>query len=564
MNFGKTNHGHVHAPHHSQQPANLRYQSTQLRCSSVTGYSESSLKAFFRSTEQWFVSMEKNGLRKKALESINRVQWIPKWGKDRIYGMIENRPDWCISRQRAWGVPIIIFYCSSCNYTLAEKKIVDFVADQFEKDGSDVWFSKDAKELLPPDTTCPECGGGDFEKETDILDVWFDSGVSHAAVLEDRKYLKFPADMYLEGSDQHRGWFHSSLLTSVNTRDMAPYETVLTHGFVVDGKGKKMSKSSGNVIAPGEIIKKNGAEILRLWVAAEDYRDDIRISNEILKRVSEAYRRIRNTCRYILGNLYDFNPLEDTVKYEDLWEIDRLSLHRLQNLILKIREAYDNFSFHAVYYSLHNFCVVDMSAFYLDVLKDRLYISPQNSSGRRSAQTVMYEILDSILRLMAPILSFTSEEAWKYLPADSNRESSIHLAAFPSVNHDYIDDELAGRWDRLLKVRSEVSKALEIARRDKVIGHSLDAEVRLYVSSELYGFLESFSLEMRSIFIVSMVNLFREEEGSGDYGSEEIEGLEITVAQAPGEKCERCWVYDRSVGESEEHPTICPRCVEVL
>ncbi|MDY7033439.1 MAG: isoleucine--tRNA ligase, partial [Thermodesulfobacteriota bacterium] len=481
----------------------------------------------FRSTEQWFISMEKNHLRQKALESINEVQWIPKWGRDRIYGMIENRPDWCISRQRAWGVPIVIFYCKSCNYTLAQKEIVDFVSYQFEKEGSDIWFSKEAGELLPTGTKCPLCNGIDFEKETDILDVWFDSGVSHAAVLEERDSLKFPADMYLEGSDQHRGWFHSSLLTSVNTRGKAPYETVLTHGFVVDGQGKKMSKSSGNVIAPGEIIEKNGAEILRLWVAAEDYRDDIRISEEILKRISEAYRRIRNTCRYILGNLYDYTPTKDALKYEDLWEIDRLSLHRLQKLIMKIRDAYENFSFHTVYHSLHNFCVVDMSAFYLDVLKDRLYISPQDSSQRRSAQTAMYEILDSILRLMAPILSFTSEEAWKYLPPDDERVSSIHLAEFPAVNEEYIDDELAERWDMLLKVRAEVSKALEIARREKVIGHSLDAEVLLYASSKLYGFLGSFLHELRTIFIVSMVNLLRAEDGHGEYKSEEMKGLEI-------------------------------------
>lgn len=518
----------------------------------------------FRSTEQWFVSMEKNGLRKKALESINKVQWIPKWGKDRIYGMVEDRPDWCISRQRAWGVPITILYCKSCDYVLAKKEIIDYMSDQFEKEGSDIWFAREAKELLPPGTKCPECGGSDFEKETDILDVWFDSGVSHVAVLENRDYLRSPADMYLEGSDQHRGWFHSSLLTSVNNRGRAPYTAVLTHGFVVDGQGKKMSKSFGNVIAPDEIIKRYGAEILRLWVAAEDYRDDIRISEEILKRISEAYRRIRNTCRYILGNLYDFDPSRDTVEYQDLSEIDRLSLHRLQKLITKIRDAYDSFSFHTIYHSLHNFCVVDMSAFYLDVLKDRLYISMQDSRERRSAQTAMYEILNSMVRLMTPILSFTAEEVWKYLPFDGHKADSVHLAQFPSVNKDYIDDQLAARWDTLLKVRGEVSKALELARCDKVIGHSLDADVSIFAPEKLYGFLKTYLHELRSIFIVSKVNLFDNEEGNGEFKSQEVEGLGISVAQAPGEKCERCWTYHPTVGDSREHPTACRRCVEVI
>jgi isoleucyl-tRNA synthetase len=398
----------------------------------------------------------------------------------------------------------------------------------------------------------------------DILDVWFDSGVSYAAVLEGRDYLKFPADIYLEGSDQHRGWFHSSLLTSVNNRGSAPYESVLTHGFVVDGHGKKMSKSSGNVIAPDEIIKKYGAEILRLWVAAEDYRDDIRISEEILKRLSEAYRRIRNTCRYILGNLYDFDPLKDKVEYKDLLEIDRLSLHRLQKLIIRIRDAYDSFSFHTIYHSLHNFCVVDMSAFYLDVLKDRLYISLPGSKERRSAQTAIYEILSSIVRLMAPILSFTSEEVWKHVQSDGSKEGSVHLSQFPTANEDCIDEELAAKWDTFLKVRGEVSRALESARRDKVIGHSLDAEVNLYVPEKLYGFLKGYIDDLKSIFIVSKVNLFNNEEGDGEFKSEEVDGLSINVGQAPGKKCERCWIYDPTVGDNGKHITICQRCVEAI
>lgn len=518
----------------------------------------------FRSTEQWFVSMEKNGLREEALESINRVQWIPKWGKDRIYGMVESRPDWCISRQRAWGVPIIIFYCKSCGYTMAEKEIIDYVSDQFEEEGSDIWFLKDAGDLLPPGTVCPQCNGADFEKEADILDVWFDSGVSYAAVLEKRENLRYPADIYLEGSDQHRGWFHSSLLTSVNTRRKAPYEAVLTHGFVVDGKGKKMSKSFGNVIAPDKIIKKYGAEILRLWVAAEDYRDDIRLSEEILKRMSEAYRRIRNTCRYMLGNLYDFDPSRDRVEYQGLWEIDRLALHRLQKLITRIRDAYDSFSFHTVYHSLHNFCVVDMSAFYLDVLKDRLYISTCDSVERRSAQTVMYDILNGILRLMAPILSFTSEEAWSYFPSDGSKAESIHLIRFPAANEDYIDDQLAVRWDKLLQIRGEVSKALELARRDKVIGHSLDADVSIFAPEKLHGFLKTYLNELRPIFIVSKVTLLKNQEGKGEFKSREIEGMEVGVMQAGGGKCARCWTYHTTVNDNKEHPGLCRRCVEVV
>jgi len=518
----------------------------------------------FRSTEQWFISIDKNGLRERALASINKVRWIPKWGKDRIYAMVEGRPDWCVSRQRTWGVPITVFYCKSCNYTLARKDIIDYISDQFESEGSDIWFSKEAEDLLPPCTRCPECNGSDFEKEMDILDVWFDSGVSHAAVLEDRDMLRSPADMYLEGSDQHRGWFHSSLLTSVNTRDRAPYAAVLTHGFVVDGKGKKMSKSFRNVIAPEEIIKRYGAEILRLWVAAEDYRDDIRISDEILKRMSEAYRRIRNTCRYMLGNLYDFDPAKDIVEYKDLLEIDRLSLHRLQKLITKIRDAYDGFSFHTVYHSLHNFCVVDMSAFYLDILKDRIYISPQDSKERRAAQTAMYDILRSMVRLMAPILTFTSEEVWKCLPSKGDEESSVHLTRFPATKKDYIDEELSARWDTLLKVRGEVSKALELARRNKVIGHSLDADVSLFAPEKLCRFLKGYLHELRSIFIVSKVNLFNNEEGSGEFKSQEIEGLGIRVAQAGGRKCERCWTYHTTVGANREHPGICQRCSEVV
>ena len=366
----------------------------------------------FRSTEQWFISMENTGLRKNALEAINRVSWIPRWGRDRIYGMIEKRPDWCISRQRSWGVPITVLYCAKCNRTMISKEILDHVVGLVEKSGADIWFSEPEEKLLPPGTTCPDCGSNQFKKETDILDVWFDSGVSYAAVMEARSYLGSPSDLYLEGSDQHRGWFHSSLLCSVGTRGEAPYKSVLTHGFVVDGSGKAMHKSAGNVIAPEDLIKKYGAEIIRLWVAAEDYRDNIRLSEEILQRLTEAYRRIRNTARFLLGNLYDFDPSKDSVPYAEMEEIDRWALHKLQELSGRILTAYREFEFHIVYHSLHNFCVLDLSSFYLDILKDRLYVSPAKSRSRRSAQTAMREILDSLVRLMAPVLSFTAEEIW--------------------------------------------------------------------------------------------------------------------------------------------------------
>ncbi|HSR11716.1 MAG TPA: isoleucine--tRNA ligase, partial [Thermodesulfobacteriota bacterium] len=406
----------------------------------------------FRATEQWFISMEKNQLRRKALEAIDKVTWIPSWGHDRIYGMVQNRPDWCISRQRAWGVPIVAFGCKSCGEVLFEEKIVERVSTLFEKGGADVWFELSEKDLLPPGARCPKCGGQDFEKETDILDVWFDSGVSYAAVLEKRPNLKYPADMYLEGSDQHRGWFHSSLLASVGTRGRAPYDSVLTHGFVVDGEGRKMSKSLGNVILPEEVMKRYGAEILRIWVAAEDYRDDIRISEEILSRLSDAYRRIRNTCRFLLGNLSDFDPAKDMVRDADLHEFDRWILLRLQRLTARMKEAYKDFDFHLAFQALHNFCIVDLSSLYLDILKDRLYTSGASSVERRAAQTTLFRILDGLVRLMAPILSFTAEEIWGYVPGAKAQAESVHLTLFPEVGSRYGDPKLEERFETLLKV----------------------------------------------------------------------------------------------------------------
>lgn len=514
----------------------------------------------FRATEQWFISMEKNDLRQKALTEIDRVSWVPKWGRERIHGMIENRPDWCISRQRSWGVPITAFYCTECGEILADGKTMHHVADLFMEGGADLWYEKEAAELLPPGTVCPQCGKSAFEKEMDILDVWFDSGVSHAAVLENRPELGSPANMYLEGSDQHRGWFHSSLLASVGTRGVAPYREVLTHGFVVDGSGRKMSKSVGNVVAPEEVIKKYGAEILRLWVAAQDYRDDVRISQEILTRLAEAYRRIRNTCRYLLGNLNDFDPDVDMVPYDRMTELDRWALHQLEVLKEKVAAAYNEYEFHILYHAVNGFCTVEMSAFYLDIIKER-YTSRKDAPERRSAQSVMYLVLESLVTLMAPVLSFTADEVWGYMPKRS--ESSVHLATFPEFRPEWKDESLVERWTRIMAVRGDVSKALEQARVQKTIGHSLDAAVTLAAEPGLLSFLQEYAGELATIFIVSRVDLV--EEGAGDYpAAEGVSGLRIGVGAAPGEKCERCWHYDEGIGGDSEHPTLCPKCAAAV
>ena len=518
----------------------------------------------FRATPQWFISMEKTGLRKKSLEAIDNVQWIPNWGRERIYGMIENRPDWCVSRQRAWGVPITVFYCEECETMLLDEQIMQGVYQLFEEHGADIWFEKDVSEFLPPDVTCKECGSKSFIKETDILDVWFDSGVSHAAVLEQRPYLRWPADLYLEGSDQHRGWFHSALLTAVGTRGRAPYEAVLTHGFVVDAAGRKMSKSVGNVISPSEVIEKFGAEILRLWVSAADYREDIRISDNILKQLSDAYRRIRNTSRFLLGNLYDFDPGKNAVAYEAMPEIDRYALHKLQLIIDKARQAYDAYEFHVIYHALFNYCTLDLSAFYLDILKDRLYTSPPDSVERRSAQTVLHIQAETIARLMAPVLPFTADEIWQSMPSQNGDRSSIHFALLPEVNTALIDDDLAARWEYLLNIRGEVTKKLEEARAQKLIGHPLDASVTLSAGGDVYDALQPYAGELRSILIVSQATLVKDDSVKGASESRDVEGVRIQVAAATGEKCERCWVHETSVGSNKEQPTICQRCQNAL
>ncbi|HOC60029.1 MAG TPA: isoleucine--tRNA ligase [Smithellaceae bacterium] len=518
----------------------------------------------FRSTEQWFISMEKNDLRKKALAAIDEVQWIPAWGHDRIYGMVENRPDWCISRQRLWGVPITVFYCAKCKNELLTQEILDHLVSLVEKNGADVWFEKEPKDLLPHHTTCPHCHGIEFTKEVNILDVWFDSGVSHAAVLEKRPNLHSPCDMYLEGNDQHRGWFHSSLLESVGTRGRAPYKSVLTHGFVVDGEGKKMSKSVGNVIGAEEAVAKYGAEILRLWVAAEDYTDDIRISEEILKRLTEAYRRIRNTSRFILGNLYDFRVDEDSVPYEQMTEMDQWALHRLQEVIKRVTEAYERHQFHVVFYTLYNFCTVDLSALYLDVLKDRLYTSKASSLARRSGQSAMFAILNTMTRLLAPIFTFTSEEVWTSLPAWQGKEESVHLTQFPQVHSQYFNADLGERWKAMIDAKSEIAKAIEQARKEKVIGHSLDARVSIAAPEKMRALFETHLEDLRALLIVSQLQISEEKDLVHPYQSAELPGLSVGVEKARGAKCERCWIYDESIGADSAHPTVCGRCVKNL
>jgi len=475
--------------------------------------------------------------------------------------MIEKRPDWCISRQRSWGVPITVFYCAECGEALADAKVMHYVADLFENGGSDQWYEKEAKELMPEGTNCSACGHGEFTKETDILDVWFDSGVSHAAVVEKRDNLDSPADLYLEGSDQHRGWFHSSLLASVGTRGVAPYKAVLTHGFVVDGNGRKMSKSQGNVVAPEKVINKFGAEVLRLWVAAQDYQDDIRISDEILQRLSDAYRRIRNTARYILSNIHDFDPATDMVADGDLLELDRWALSRLESLVGRVENAYNDYEFHVLYHAVHNFCGVELSSIYLDIIKDRIYTSAATSLERRSAQTAMYRILDALTRLIAPVLSFTAEEIWDKMPGE--RESSVHLAMLPQFETSLLDVQLDDVYQQLWTVRSDVSKALELARDAKLVGNSLEAKITLAVSGvECRELLEKYADQLATLFIVSQVELVDSVEAG--FTSEKVVGLVVSVTAAAGDKCDRCWNYSTEIGENASHPTACPRCIAVL
>lgn len=516
----------------------------------------------FRATPQWFISMAANDLRVNSLAEIDRVKWIPDWGKERIFNMIQNRPDWCVSRQRSWGVPIVVFYCNDCDTEIADKNVVDHISQMFSEKSSDIWFELEPVELLPKDTKCKECGCTEFKKESDILDVWFDSGVSFSSVIENNPDMKFPADLYLEGSDQHRGWFHSSLLVSVGTRDHAPYDSVLTHGFVVDKDGQKMSKSKGNVISPDEIIKKYGAEILRLWVAAEDYSADIRISQEILDRLVDTYRKIRNTFRYLLGNLYDFDPNKDVINTEDLEECDKWILHKLTQSTKKILQAYEDYQFHIVYHELQRFCIVDLSAVYLDFQKDILYTLASNSHRRKSAQTAMYKVLDTLVRLCSPVLTFTCEEVWQNMKENNNDSIFLNTITVP----DYINENLDTKWKKILPIRDEILKALEHARRDKFVGSSLEASIGIYASGDAYFEVRDNSDLLKMLTIVSELNILEEKPEDNDYilKSSEISGLIITVNKAPGQKCERCWTFRTSVGSNDEHPTICSRCIDAL
>ena len=549
----------------------------------------------FRATEQWFISMEQGKLRQQALHAIEQVRWIPPWGKDRIRGMLESRPDWCISRQRSWGVPIPAVYCKSCNRASLTQTFCEHIAAIFETEGSDAWYIRPLEELLPRDFNCPQCGGKDFTREEDILDVWFDSGVSWASVVERDERLGGQADLYLEGSDQHRGWFHTALLTSLATRERAPYASVLTHGFTLDGKGRKMSKSLGNVTAPQEIIKKSGAEILRLWVAAEDFREDVRISDEILNRLVEAYRRLRNTARFLISNLYDFDPERDAVSVADLDEMDRWILQRTQTILSRCREAYDRYEFHVVYHTLNNFCSVELSAQYLDIVKDRLYCEGAKSTTRRAAQTVLWRILETLVHLMAPLISFTAEEIWSYMPDRDRRPASVFLSPMPEPDDTFVDPELSQRWDRIFRERSEVLKALEQARAAGIIGHSLDAKVVLHKQngphqSPLLSMAVSELQKLEDLLIVSQVETatgpaphleqLSIAKDAGNRGTHSIGALPdgrklvsfdaelldsfVSIFEAEGTKCQRCWKYDPDVGKDADHPTVCQRCAGVL
>ncbi|WP_136796649.1 isoleucine--tRNA ligase [Desulfosediminicola ganghwensis] len=522
----------------------------------------------YRATPQWFISMEKNELRNKALSEIEKVEWTPSWGMQRIQSMVEGRPDWCLSRQRSWGVPITVISCSSCGEIVRSEEVVNKIDELFLKEGADAWFRHDVGEFLVEGHSC-SCGSTDFTKEEDILDVWFDSGVSHAAVCEIRDELRAPADLYLEGSDQHRGWFQSSLLTSVGTRGCAPFHGVLTHGYVVDGAGKKMSKSVGNVVAPGEVIEKYGAEILRLWVSSEDYKDDVKVSDEILRQVSDAYRKIRNTIRYMLGNLSDYDPAVHQVAIENLPELDRWALAKFEELKSRVYTSYEKYEFHSIYHGLNYFCGTTMSAFYLDIIKDRLYTAGTDSESRRAAQTVLYDILDGLLRLMSPVLSFTAQEAWESLHGHDQKTAlneSVFFSDFPAPAETGIDAEREARWTRLIKIRSEITGALEHARREKVIGHPLEAEVLLSVEGELAEFVKQEWQTIKEISIVSELNDLETASGVVEnvIASEELPGVKVAVRPAPGAKCERCWTRSTTVGMDSNHPLICERCAGVV
>ncbi|WP_273524942.1 isoleucine--tRNA ligase [Mailhella massiliensis] len=531
----------------------------------------------FRATTQWFIGMEPNNLRGKALDAIqNKVRWIPSWGQGRIYNMVESRPDWCISRQRMWGVPILALICKDCGEVWNDPAWMREIASRFASHptGCDYWYEHGVEDVVPEGLVCPHCGGKHWEKEDDILDVWFDSGTSFAAVMEQRPEGKVPADLYLEGSDQHRGWFHSSLLVSVGTRDIAPYKAVLTHGYVVDGTGRKMSKSIGNVVAPQEVIDKYGAELLRLWVASVDYREDIRYSEEIMKRLVDAYRRIRNTCRYLLGSIHDLTPA-DLVPFASMKPLDRYALSLVAAFHESAETAYQEYEFHKVFQGLHGLCATDLSAFYLDVLKDRLYSSLPDSAERRSAQSALYQMLLIMLRDMAPIMSFTAEEVFRHIPealkpVDGEGRPVISVFALPQkdVSMYRLSDDERGAWEMVMDIRAGVTRAIEPLRKDGIIGHALDTHVTLYVDDKLRSAIADSGADMRSVCIVSQLDIASFKDAPVDALStaqlDECPGLAVRVKKAGGEKCERCWMYSEELGTDAAHPTLCPRCAAVM
>jgi isoleucyl-tRNA synthetase len=520
----------------------------------------------FRATEQWFIGMDqvahgaKESLRKETLEKIRGVKWFPAWGEDRMYEMIAERPDWCVSRQRFWGVPIIVFYCEACGTRLEDFKALRNVVKWFEKEGADAWYKHSADTLLPTGTKC-SCGATKWRKENDILDVWFDSGSSHLAVLKGNEW---PADVYLEGPDQYRGWFHSSLLIGIGIRNNPPYKGVVTHGWTLDEKGQPMSKSLGNTLYPAEICERWGADLLRLWVASVEYQADVKMSERVMTQLSEAYRKIRNTFRYGLSNLADFDPSRDALPNEQLEEMDQWMLERTADLVKRCREWYAGYDFHRVYHAIHDFCVVDLSSFYYDVLKDRLYTKAAKSKARRSAQTAVWKITSALVRLIAPILVFTAEEIWKYLPKTPGEHDSVHMALFSEEQElrTNIAPKQVALWELLSKVRGEVLKALETARNEKRINSGLEARVLLNAELELKAKLKQYLPLLPGLFIVSQVDFLT--AGAGDYRSEAIPGLEVTIQKADGAKCERCWNYSVHVGENKRYPTVCERCTEAL
>ncbi len=521
----------------------------------------------FRATEQWFIKMDqaahgaKRTLRQEALEEIHRVKWIPGWGEERIYEMIEKRPDWCVSRQRFWGVPIIVFFCDGCGKQLNDFTALGNVVKWFEKEGADAWYKHTPEELLPTGTKC-SCGAEKWRKENDILDVWFDSGSSHLAVLKGNEW---PADVYLEGPDQYRGWFHSSLLIATGVRDKAPYRGVVTHGWTLDEQGRPMSKSLGNVVLPTEICDKWGADLLRLWVGSQEYQADVKMSERVMTQLSEAYRKIRNTIRFALGNLNDFDPSRHVVANEQMEDLDRWMLERTADLVKKCREWYTAYEFHRVYHAIHDFCVVDLSAFYYDVLKDRLYTKAAKNKSRRSGQTAVWKITSALVRLLTPTLVFTSEEVWRFLPHTAGEAGSVHIALFPEEAElrTGLLPEKANTWELLAKVRGEVLKALEVARNEKkLINSGLEAKVVLNADLEMKAKLKQYLPQLPGLFIVSQVELLS--AGSGEFRSEAVPGLEVSVLRADGKKCDRCWNYSVHVGENSRYPTVCERCSQAI